>query len=148
MRLHGIGSICTFKNFTQDAVESLVSFLIKSFEILHSNTIFVSSLISFFEMSTKIFQFYHVSCYMWQFGSAPIRLQETSFRSGANRITFESDPVWVRMADPNGCGSLGSTLGPPWIHLGSTLGPVQMQTLSLTTWVQIHLDPISCKWNL
>ena len=68
----------------------------------------VTSLIPFFEMSTKDFQFNSVTSYPYQFGSDPTRLHETFLGSDPNGITFESDPVWVRIADPNGFGSVES----------------------------------------
>ena len=68
----------------------------------------VTSLILLFEMSTKDFQFNGVTFYPYQFGSDPTRLHETFLGSDPNGITFESDPVWVRIADPNGFGSVES----------------------------------------
>ena len=68
----------------------------------------VSSLIPLFEMSTKDIQFNRVTSYSYQFGSDPARLHETFLGSDPNGITFESDPVWVRIADPNGFGSVES----------------------------------------
>ena len=44
----------------------------------------------------------------YPFESDPTRLQETFLGSYPNGITFESDPVWVRIADPDGFGSVGS----------------------------------------
>ena len=38
------------------------------------------------------------------FGSDPTQVHETFLRSDGNGITFESYPVWVRIADPNGFG--------------------------------------------
>ena len=67
-----------------------------------------SSLIPLFEMPTKAFLFNRVTSYPYPFGSYPIRLQETFLGSDPNEITFESDPVWVRIADPNGFGSVES----------------------------------------
>ena len=68
----------------------------------------VTSLIPLFEMSTKDFQFNSVTSYPYQFGSDPTRLHETFLGSDPNGITFESDPVWVRIADPNEFGSVES----------------------------------------
>ena len=68
----------------------------------------VSSLLPLFEMSTKDFQFNCVISYPYQFGSDPTRLHETFLGSDPHGITFESDPVWVRIADPNGLGSVES----------------------------------------
>ena len=59
-------------------------------------------------MSTKDFQFNRVTPYPYQFESDPTRLHETFLGSDRNDITFESDPVWVRKADPNGFGSVES----------------------------------------
>ena len=59
-------------------------------------------------MSTKDFQFNSVTSYPYQFGSDPTRLHETFLGSDPNGITFKSDPVWVRIADPNGFGSVES----------------------------------------
>ena len=47
-----------FMNFKQPFGKFFVSFSIRFFEILEFNRLFVSSLISFFEMSAKTFQFY------------------------------------------------------------------------------------------
>ena len=66
----------------------------------------VTSLILLFEMSTKDFHLNGVTFYPYQFGSDPTRLHETFLGSDPNGITFESDPVWVRIADPNGFGSV------------------------------------------
>ena len=41
-------------------------------------------------------------------GYYPIRFHEAFFGSDPNGITFESDPVWVRIADLNGFGSVRS----------------------------------------
>ena len=43
-------------------------------------------------------------------GPAPTRLHETFLESdpNGNGITFESGPVWVRIEDPNGFGSVES----------------------------------------
>ena len=68
----------------------------------------VSLLIPLFVMSTKDFQFNRVTLYPYQFGSDPTRLHETFLGSDPNGITFESDPVWVRIVDPNGFGSVES----------------------------------------
>ena len=68
----------------------------------------VTSLILLFEMSTKDFQFNGVTFYPYQLGSDPTRLHETFLGSDPNGITFESDPVWVRIADPNEFGSVES----------------------------------------
>ena len=68
----------------------------------------VSSPIPLFEMSTKDFQFNRVTPYPYQFGSDPTRLHETFLGSDPNGITFESDPVLVRIADPDGFGSVES----------------------------------------
>ena len=57
-----------------------------------------------FEMSTKDFQFKRVTSYPYQFGPDPILLHETFLESDQNGITFENDPVWVRIADPNAFG--------------------------------------------
>ena len=59
-------------------------------------------------MSIKDFQFNRVTSYPYQFGSDPTRLHETYLGSDPNGIIFESDPVWVRIADPNGFGSVES----------------------------------------
>ena len=75
---------------------------------MHSLIDSVSSLIPLFEMSTKDFQFNRVISYPYQFGSDPTRLHETFLGSDTNGITFESDPVWVRIADPNEFGSVES----------------------------------------
>ena len=83
-----------------------VSFLIRSFEILHSNRLCVSSLIPLFEMSKNAFQFNRITSDPYKLGSDPIRSHETFLGSDPNGITFESDPVWVRIADPNGFGSV------------------------------------------
>ena len=61
-------------------------------------------------MSTKDFQFNGVTFYPYQFGSDPTRLHETFLGSDPNGITFESDPVWVRIADPNVFGSVESSV--------------------------------------
>ena len=42
------------------------------------------------------------------FGSDPTRLHETFLGLDPNGITFESDPVWVPIADPNGFGAVES----------------------------------------
>ena len=68
----------------------------------------VTSLIPLFEISTKNFQFNCLTSYLYQFGSDPTRLRETFLGSDPNGITFESDPVWVRIADPNGFRSVES----------------------------------------
>ena len=68
----------------------------------------VSSLIPLFEMSRKAFQFNRVTSYPYQFGFDPTRLHETFLGSDPNGIPIESDPVWVRIADPNGFGSVES----------------------------------------
>ena len=88
----------------------------------------VSFLIPFFEMSTKDFQFSRVISYPYQFGSDHTRLHETCLGSDPNGITLESDPVWVRIANPNGLGSVESRVNarPIRYSLGS-------------------LVPISCK---
>ena len=41
-------------------------------------------------------------------GTDPILSHETFLGSDAIGITVESDPVWVRIADPNGFGSVSS----------------------------------------
>ena len=68
----------------------------------------VSSLIPLFEMSTKAFQFIRVTSYSNQFESDSICLHENFLGSDPNGITFESDPVWVRIADPKGLESFNS----------------------------------------
>ena len=69
---------------------------------------FVSSLTPLFEMSTKDFQFNRLTAYPYRSGSDPNRLHETFLGSDPNGINFESDPVCVRIADPNGFGSVKS----------------------------------------
>ena len=59
-------------------------------------------------MSTKDFQFNRVTSNPYQFGSDPTCLHETFLESDPNGITFESDPFWVQIADPNGVGSVES----------------------------------------
>ena len=54
------------------------------------------------------FQFYGVTSYPYQFGSDPTRLHDTFLALDPNGITLEGDPVWVRIADPNGFGSVES----------------------------------------
>ena len=44
----------------------------------------------------------------YPFGSHPTRLRETFSGSYPNGITFESDPIWVLIADPNGFRSVWS----------------------------------------
>ena len=54
---------------------------------------------------------FSLDSYPYQFGSDlsdPSRLHETFLGSDPNGITFESDPIWVRIADPNGIGSVRS----------------------------------------
>ena len=68
----------------------------------------VSSLIPLFEMSAKDLQFNRVTSYPYQFGSDPTRLHENFLGSDPNGITYESDPIRVRIADPNGFGSVES----------------------------------------
>ena len=68
-------------------------------------------------MSTKDFQFNRVTSCPYQVGSDPTRLYETD---------PESDPVWVRIADPNGFGSFESRVN---------------ARPSITVWVRIPLDP-------
>ena len=57
-------------------------------------------------MSAQNFLFNRVTSYPYQLGSDPTRLQETFLGSDPKGTTFESDPVWVRIADPNGIGSV------------------------------------------
>ena len=45
---------------------------------------------------------------LYPFGSDPILLHETFLASHPNGIIFESDPVWVTIADPNGFESIES----------------------------------------
>ena len=54
------------------------------------------------------FLFNRVTSHPYQFGFDPTRLDETFLGSDPNGITFESDPVWVRIADPNGFESVES----------------------------------------
>ena len=68
----------------------------------------VSSLNPLLEMSTNDFQFNRVTSYWYQFGSDPTCLHETFLGSDPIGITFESDPVFARIADPNGFGSFES----------------------------------------
>ena len=72
------------------------------------NRRFVSCLIFLCEMSVKAIQFYRVTFYPYKFGSIPNCLRETFLESVPNWMTFESDPVWVRIANPNGFRSVGS----------------------------------------
>ena len=74
-----------------------------------------------FEMSTKDFQFNRVTSYPYQYGSDHTRLHETCLGSDPNGITVESDPVWVRIADPNRFGSVESRVnaGPIRYTLGA-----------------------------
>ena len=44
----------------------------------------------------------------YPFVSDHARSHETFLRSDPCGITFERDPVWVRIADPNGFGAVGS----------------------------------------
>ena len=59
-------------------------------------------------MSRKNFQFNRVTSYPREFGSDPTRLHENFLGSDPNGITFESDPVRVRIADSNRLGSVES----------------------------------------
>ena len=80
-------------------LKRLSHFLITTFEVLTYNRLFILSLTSLFEISTKA---------SYQFGSNPTRLHETFLGSDPNGITFEGDPAWIRIADPGGFGSVGS----------------------------------------
>ena len=95
----------------------------------------VSSLLPLFEMSTKDFQLNRVTSYHNQFGSDPTRLHETFLGSHPNGITLESDPVWVRIADPNGFGSIESRVNARPIRYSLGMDP-------------FGSDPISCKRGL
>ena len=70
---------------------------------------FVSSLIFQLEMSAKAFQFHRVTSYPYQLGSDPTRLHETFLGWDRNGITFESDTVWIPIADPNVLGPVRSS---------------------------------------
>ena len=59
-------------------------------------------------MSTKDFQFNRLISYPYQFGSDPRKVSCKPVGSDPNGITFISDPVWARIADPNGFGSVES----------------------------------------
>ena len=59
-------------------------------------------------MSAKAFQFNRVISYPYQFGFDSTRLNKTFLGSDPYGITFESDPVWVWIADPNRFQSIES----------------------------------------
>ena len=59
-------------------------------------------------MLTKDFQFYRLTSNPYQFVSDPTRSHGTFLGSDPNGITFESDPIWVRIADPNVFGFVES----------------------------------------
>ena len=105
----GDGIYLAFTKFYQRSGKLFASCLIRSFATLQSDRIFVSSLTSLFETSTKVFQFFSVTTYPYQFGSAPIHLQETFLASDLYRTTFESDPVWFeyRQRPPMGSDQSG-----------------------------------------
>ena len=68
------GPVCTRSDpfrFYQRSRNHVVSFLIRSFETLRSNSLVVSSLISINEISTTAFQFYRITSYPYSFGSDP-----------------------------------------------------------------------------
>ena len=75
----------------------------------------------------------------YPFGSDPTRLHETFLGSDPNGITFESDLVWVRRADPNGFGSVESRVNARPIRYSLGTDPFGSD---------LHLDPISCKRGL
>ena len=94
--------------------------LIRSFQILQSDRHFASSLICLCKISAKAFHFSRVTSYPYQFGSAPNCWHETFSGSDPYRIIFKSAPVWVRIAYPNGFGSIWSRVnaGPIPLHFG------------------------------
>ena len=67
-------------------------------------------------MLTKAFQFNRATSYPYWFGSNRTRLQETILGSDPNGITFESDLVRVRIADPNWFGSVECHVNARPIH--------------------------------
>ena len=85
---------------------------------------------------------------LYPLGSDPTRLHETFLESDPNEISFESHPVWVRIADLNGFGSVESRINVRPIPysfgtdpFGSELIPSQ-QTLRC---LYVHLLVISMR---
>ena len=90
-------------------------------------------------MATNAFKYSRVTSYSHHFGSAPIRLQDTVLRLEQDGITFEFNPVWVRVADPNGCRSVNRRVKAKPIRYSldtDTIGSDLLQTEIVTFSVQ------------